>query len=309
MRRLGISHVLNCAGYKGPRPSPNASPYDGLGIEYYEFKAEDSDRYDITRHFTEAFRFLDAAKRVGGIALVHCALGINRSAAVCVAYMMVDRRQPLLTVTRLIKDRRRIVLANKAFQRQLVAFARSRGLLGDLPHRDDDDDDDRLSRTVRRVLSLHDRPPDGIDWRMNGLSVDAGHRRGQQDTYTRSREEWASAEEDWRSYSARMGDNIVRALKPRDGGPRSAVQSTSARYDHQSEFTPQRRMLPLTSRAVATRSREFAARSREIDDVTPSWVSPPSTGPRSPPQASFLYQTSVVVVVLATVQVGHLLPL
>jgi len=38
MRRLGISHVLNCAGYKGPRPSPNASPYDGLGIEYYEFK-------------------------------------------------------------------------------------------------------------------------------------------------------------------------------------------------------------------------------------------------------------------------------
>ena len=39
MRRLGISHVLNCAGYKGTRPSPNASPYDGLGIEYYEFKA------------------------------------------------------------------------------------------------------------------------------------------------------------------------------------------------------------------------------------------------------------------------------
>jgi len=38
MRRLGISHVLNCAGYKGPRPSPNASPYDGLGIDYYEFK-------------------------------------------------------------------------------------------------------------------------------------------------------------------------------------------------------------------------------------------------------------------------------
>ena len=38
MRRLGISHVLNCAGYKGPRPSANASPYDGLGIEYHEFK-------------------------------------------------------------------------------------------------------------------------------------------------------------------------------------------------------------------------------------------------------------------------------
>ena len=40
MRRLGISHVLNCAGYKGPRPSPSASPYDGLGIDYYEFKVD-----------------------------------------------------------------------------------------------------------------------------------------------------------------------------------------------------------------------------------------------------------------------------
>jgi len=40
MRRLGISHVLNCAGYKGPRPSPSASPYDGLGIDYHEFKVD-----------------------------------------------------------------------------------------------------------------------------------------------------------------------------------------------------------------------------------------------------------------------------
>jgi len=96
-------------------------------------QAEDTDRYDITRHFGEAFRFLDAAKRHGGTVLVHCALGINRSAAVCVAYMMVDRRLPLLDVTRVIKDRRRVVLANRAFQRQLVGFARTRGLLGDLP--------------------------------------------------------------------------------------------------------------------------------------------------------------------------------
>ena len=38
MRGIGITHVLNCAGYKGPRPSPNASPYEGLGIDYYEFQ-------------------------------------------------------------------------------------------------------------------------------------------------------------------------------------------------------------------------------------------------------------------------------
>jgi len=132
LRRLGVTHVLNCAGYKGPRPFPNASPYEGLGIDYYEFMAEDSDRYDITRHFPESFRYLDAVKRSGGTALVHCALGINRSAAVCLAYMMVDRRLPLLAATRIIKDKRRIVLANKTFQRQLVRFARLRSLLDDV---------------------------------------------------------------------------------------------------------------------------------------------------------------------------------
>lgn len=137
LRQLRISHVLNCAGYKGPRPVPNASPYEGLGIDYYEFQAEDTDTYDICRHFPEAFRYLDHAKRQGGTVLVHCALGINRSAAVCLGYMMTHSKIPLLRATRILKDKRRIALANRAFQRQLVRFARSRGLLDELePEKD-----------------------------------------------------------------------------------------------------------------------------------------------------------------------------
>lgn len=129
LRELGVTHVLNCAGYKGPRPVPDASPYEGLGIDYCEFQAEDTDRYDICQHFPEAFQFLEAVRRRGGVALVHCALGINRSAAVCVGYLMVHAQMTLLQATRLIKNKRRVVLANRAFQRQLVRYARSRGLL------------------------------------------------------------------------------------------------------------------------------------------------------------------------------------
>jgi len=141
LRHIGVTHVLNCAGYKGRRTS-YASPYDGCGIEYYEFQAEDSDRYNITQHFSEAFTYLDNVKRVGGVALVHCALGINRSAAVCLAYIMTDRRLPLLEATRMLKNKRRIVLVNKAFQRQLIRFARNRNLLDriDLPAQDIDSD-------------------------------------------------------------------------------------------------------------------------------------------------------------------------
>ncbi|KAK2149882.1 hypothetical protein LSH36_433g03172 [Paralvinella palmiformis] len=136
LRRLGITHVLNCAGFKGQRKQPERSPYDGLNIDYYEFKAEDYDTYDIVRHFHEAFTFLDRVYRKGGVALVHCAMGINRSAATCVGYIMHHRSWPLLKVVQLIKDKRRVVLSNKGFQLQLVRYARSVGMLdklGDKP--------------------------------------------------------------------------------------------------------------------------------------------------------------------------------
>ena len=184
--------------------------------------------------------------------LVHCALGINRSAAVCVAYMMLERRLPLLAVTRLIKDRRRIVLANKAFQRQLVSFARARGLLGELPSDeqtmdDKDTDDDRLSATVRR-LTLHDRTSNGVDWRLNGLHVDLSSTGHRLDTY-RSRHD-----DDWHSSTSRADD---------DG---RGFTSTSARYyfTGAGDFSPRRK----------SSSRGMATRSRETDDVTPSYVSP-----------------------------------
>jgi len=67
MRRLGVTHVLNCAGYKGPRPSPNASPYDGLGIDYYEFKVRRRSLRCIRAFFTTA-RVTTLSNSVLGVA-------------------------------------------------------------------------------------------------------------------------------------------------------------------------------------------------------------------------------------------------
>lgn len=131
LQKCGITHVLNCAGYKGPRPTPNASPYEGVGIDYLEFQAEDVEDYDITQHFAEAFKYLDNVKRKHGNALVHCALGINRSAAVCLAYIMHCEGKTLFDATRIIKKKRKVALTNKGFQVQLVKFAKSIGQLDD----------------------------------------------------------------------------------------------------------------------------------------------------------------------------------
>lgn len=129
LKRFGITHVLNCAGYRGPR-SYDGTPYPGLGIDYVEIFAQDVDGYDITQHFPAAFRYLDGVRKQGGVALVHCAMGINRSAAICAAYLMEYSRMSLLQVIQLLKEKRSLVLTNSSFVQQLYDWADQRGRLG-----------------------------------------------------------------------------------------------------------------------------------------------------------------------------------
>ena len=132
LRQLGITHVLNCAGFKGPRKNPDANPYEGLDIDYLEFKADDRDGYDMSQHFDEAFRYLDNIKRNSGTCLVHCALGINRSGVTVIAYLMIHSKWPLLKAVEFVKKRRGVVLSNHGFQRLLIRFARQHSLLDPL---------------------------------------------------------------------------------------------------------------------------------------------------------------------------------
>lgn len=167
LRKIGATHVLNCAGYKGPRENPDANPYEGLNIEYKEIKADDEDSYDITQHFREAFNYLDRVHRLGGVCLVHCALGINRSAAICVAYLMMHETMPLLQAASFIKQRRRVMLSNAGFRRQLVRWGRMKGLLDDLPEEEFEDDVKKYTRRLNYGSyeddTIHERPSRSLD--------------------------------------------------------------------------------------------------------------------------------------------------
>lgn len=129
LRRYGITHVLNCAGLRrfdfARSPYPKESGIRG----FLMISAEDSEDFDMARHFDEAMAFIDRAKKSKGKALVHCNLGVNRSGAIVAAYLMAEQKRTLLEVINYLKVKRFVVLSNKGFRRQLIQFARTRGLL------------------------------------------------------------------------------------------------------------------------------------------------------------------------------------
>lgn len=132
LKRLGITHVLNCAMYTDYEEEDlgKESPYGAeTNIQYLGFDARDNEGYPILIHFAAARTFIDQAKHAGGRVLVHCELGINRSGALCVAYLMVEQNLPILQALRQIKLQRRALLCNEGFQKQLIQFARDRQLL------------------------------------------------------------------------------------------------------------------------------------------------------------------------------------
>ena len=131
LKALGITHVLNCAAKRDYSTEDfDQNPYSKHAISYEEIEARDNDGYPLLRlHFTKCRKFIDQAKREGGRVLVHCQMGINRSGAICAAYMMLDQEMTLTQTLRLIKMERSTLICNEGFQRQLIEFARDHDLL------------------------------------------------------------------------------------------------------------------------------------------------------------------------------------
>lgn len=125
----GVTHILNCC-----------EPWcaDGPGwtaIHYTGIEAYDEPGYRLLdEHYAASVRpALDAARKASGRCLVHCAMGVNRSAALCAAYLVEAEGMDLLEAVRLLKAKRGCVLGNRSFRLQLLEFAAGCGRLGEQP--------------------------------------------------------------------------------------------------------------------------------------------------------------------------------
>ncbi|CAF0730379.1 unnamed protein product, partial [Brachionus calyciflorus] len=101
----GITHILNLA-YE---ITPNMHLYRNRNIQYKHIRADDALNYNIRNHFEEAFEMIDDARRTNGKILVHCAMGISRSATIVIAYLINRYDMSLNEAFDFVKSRRSIV--------------------------------------------------------------------------------------------------------------------------------------------------------------------------------------------------------
>ncbi|NXA04914.1 DUS26 phosphatase, partial [Sapayoa aenigma] len=128
LAQLRITHVLNASHSKW---RGGAEYYEGTGIRYLGIEAHDSPSFDMSPYFYPAADFIHQALNEGpwgrplclppGRILVHCAVGVSRSATLVLAYLMIRHHMPLVEAIKTVKDHRGII-PNRGFLRQLVAL-------------------------------------------------------------------------------------------------------------------------------------------------------------------------------------------
>ncbi|XP_073957970.1 dual specificity protein phosphatase 3-like isoform X1 [Choristoneura fumiferana] len=125
LRRMGINYVLNTAEGKRYTQVDTDHLYyrDCPGLRYRGFPLMDLPTTDISKYFHIAANFIDEGVSRGGRVLVHCFMGVSRSATCAIAFLMIKRGMSLTEAMALVRSRRDIH-PNEGFIRQLQMLDR-----------------------------------------------------------------------------------------------------------------------------------------------------------------------------------------
>ncbi|GLV40700.1 uncharacterized protein CBL_13798 [Carabus blaptoides fortunei] len=123
LEKEGFTHVLNMAEGYGPGcVNTNASYYRRTNIKYKGFNAYDRPSFPLETFFPDAIKFIQQAMDAKGKILVHCVMGISRSASVVMAYFIVTKKIRASQALRYVYQKR-IVQPNDGFMEQLARFS------------------------------------------------------------------------------------------------------------------------------------------------------------------------------------------
>ncbi|XP_073703926.1 uncharacterized protein [Garra rufa] len=90
LKGMGINHILNAAKSLKGKVNTGVTYYQGRNINYYEVPAVDKCSFNISDYFFPAAQFIhQALSNPKNKVLVHCKMGISRSATLVLAYLMI----------------------------------------------------------------------------------------------------------------------------------------------------------------------------------------------------------------------------
>ncbi|XP_061490845.1 dual specificity protein phosphatase 13B-like isoform X2 [Rhineura floridana] len=118
LRRMGITHIVNAAAGRF-HIDTGAKFYKDLSVDYYGIEADDDPKFDLSLYFHPAAKYIRAAlNSPRGKVLVHCAMGISRSATLVLAFLMICENKNLVDALKTVREHRG-VCPNSGFLSQL----------------------------------------------------------------------------------------------------------------------------------------------------------------------------------------------
>ncbi|KAF8936115.1 hypothetical protein BGZ47_009643 [Haplosporangium gracile] len=144
LKRLGITFVLNVASEIAKQEGSTVTTTTQLDTSAAEEATRGSIEFkslawthhqkDLLRDFPTAFAMIDealAASNGQGKALVHCQLGVSRSASLVIAYVMRARGMGLTEAYDFVKQRSAVISPNMSLMYQLAEFEKGLKKQGD----------------------------------------------------------------------------------------------------------------------------------------------------------------------------------
>ncbi|XP_015240544.1 PREDICTED: protein phosphatase Slingshot homolog 1 isoform X2 [Cyprinodon variegatus] len=114
LQETGVGYILNVT-----REIDNFFPGTFC---YHNIRVYDEEATDLLAHWNDTYNFIMKAKKNDSKCLVHCKMGVSRSASTVIAYAMKEYGWSLERAYDFVKQKRNITRPNAGFMRQLAEY-------------------------------------------------------------------------------------------------------------------------------------------------------------------------------------------
>ncbi|KAH9525761.1 hypothetical protein Btru_002296 [Bulinus truncatus] len=91
-------------------------------FQYYNVRVLDVEQEELLKHWDKTYKFITKARNHSSKVLVHCKMGVSRSASTVMAYLMKEKRWTVTKAYDFVKEKRSCVNPNTGFMEQLSTY-------------------------------------------------------------------------------------------------------------------------------------------------------------------------------------------